>query len=143
MGLVVFDREGSGAENKTAAEIEADLERRLDVSGWDGRARAVVIDPETEIWLWSDSPHVAAAPGWTAGESELRQWLTGQGFLLAGAVKPVRPKEAMLAVLRETRVKPSAAILAEAARKVGLDRCQDRSFVRFRQILRGWFPAGT
>ena len=46
----------------------------------------------------------------------------------------------MLAVLRETRVKPSAAIFAEAARKVGLDRCQDRSFLRFRQILRDWFP---
>jgi hypothetical protein len=138
--LVVFDREGSGAEDKPAAEIEADLEGRLDVSGWDGRARVVVIDPETEIWLWSDSPHVATVLGWTAGEADLRQWLTGQGFLLAGAVKPARPKEAMLAVLRETRVKPSAAIFAEAARKVGLDRCQDRSFLRFRQILRDWFP---
>jgi hypothetical protein len=141
--LVVFDREGSGAEDKTAAEIEANLERRLDDSGWDGRARAVVIDPETEIWLWSDSPHVAAALGWTAGEVDLRQWLTGQGHLSAGAVKPARPKEAMLAVLRQTRVKPSAAIFAEAARKVGLDRCQDRSFIRFREILRDWLPPQT
>jgi hypothetical protein len=141
--LVVFDREGSGAEDKAASEIEADLERRLDISGWDGRARVVVIDPETEIWLWSDSPHVATALGWTAGEADLRQWLTGRGFLAAGQVKPARPKEAMLAVLRETRVKPSAAIFGEAARKVSLDRCQDRSFLRFRQILRDWFPPGT
>jgi hypothetical protein len=141
--LVVFDREGSGAEDKAASEIEAHLERRLDASGWNGRARAVVIDPETEIWLWSDSPHVATALGWTAGEADLRQWLTAQGFLLAGAVKPARPKEAMLAVLRETRVKPSAAIFAEAARKVGLDRCQDRSFLRLRDLLRAWFPRET
>lgn len=140
--LVVFDREGSGAEDKSAAEIEANLEQRLDESGWNGRARVVVIDPETEIWLWSDSPHVGTALGWTAGEAELRRWLTGQGFLSVGAVKPARPKEAMLAVLRQTRVKPSAAIFAEAARKVGLDRCQDRSFVRFRQILRDWLPPG-
>jgi hypothetical protein len=139
--LVVLDREGSGAEAKTAAEIETDLERRLHESGWDERARAVVIDPETEIWLWSDSPHVAAALGWTAGEAELRRWLIGQGFLAADSAKPARPKEAMLAVLRQTRVKPSAAIFAEAARKVGLDRCRDRSFLRFRQILREWLPA--
>ena len=138
--LVVFDREGSGAEDKSVTEIEADLERRLDDSGWNGRARVVAIDPETEVWLWSDSPHVATALGWTKGDADLRQWLTGQGFLTAGSGKPARPKEAMLAVLRETRVKPSAAIFAEAARKVGLDRCQDRSFLRFRQILRDWFP---
>ncbi|MGB8294767.1 MAG: hypothetical protein WCG85_05010 [Polyangia bacterium] len=139
--LVVLDREGSGAEDKSAAEIEADLERRLDESGWNGRARAVVIDPETEIWLWSDSPHVAAALGWTAGEADLREWLFRQGFLSGGARKPARPKEALLAVLRKTGVKPSASIFGEAARKVSLDRCQDRSFLRFRQILQAWLPA--
>ena len=44
--LVVLDREGSGAEDKTAAEIETELEGRLDESGWNGRAQVVVIDPE-------------------------------------------------------------------------------------------------
>jgi hypothetical protein len=44
-------------------------------------------------------------------------------------------------VLRETRVKPSASIFGEAARKFSLDRCQDRSFLRFRKILRAWLPA--
>jgi hypothetical protein len=138
--LVVLDREGSGADEKAPGEIEANLEGRLGTSGWDDRARAVVIDPELEIWLWSDSPHVATALGWIAGEADLQKWLTGQGFLSAGAVKPARPKEAMLAVLHETRVKPSASIFAEAARNVSLERCQDRSFLRFRDILRGWFP---
>ena len=139
--LVVLDREGSGAEDKTAAEIETELEGRLDESGWNGRAQVVVIDPETEIWLWSDSPHVATVLGWTAGEADLRQWLSRQGFLPAGASKPSRPKEALRAVLRETRVKPSASIFGEAARMVSLDRCQDRSFLRFRKILQAWLPA--
>jgi hypothetical protein len=138
--LVVFDREGCGAEARAPSEIEVELEALLDQQGWERRARVVVIDPELEIWLWSDSPHVARVLGWTGDGANLREWLTAKGFLSAGAIKPARPKETMKAVLRETRVKFSAAIFADAARKVSLDRCQDPSFIRFRQILRDWFP---
>jgi hypothetical protein len=49
----------------------------------------------------------------------------------------------MLAVLRETGVKPSAANFGAIARKVSIERCQDRSFVRLRELLRGWFPLET
>ena len=138
--LVVLDLEGSGAEERPPSEVEADLEQRLADSGWSHRAGVVVIDPELEIWLWSDSPHVAAALGWPASNPDLKQWMVQQGLVTADGHKPARPKEAMLAVLRETRVKPSASIFAEAARKVSIDRCQDRSFLRLRQILRNWFP---
>ena len=127
---------------KPTSEIEIDLEGRLAKLGWGERARAVAIDPELEIWLWSDSPHVDSVLGWDASRPDLRKWMVDQGLLTAGAVKPAHPKEAMDAVLRATRGKASASIFAEAARKVGLDRCQDRSFLRFRQILRDWFPAG-
>jgi hypothetical protein len=139
--LVVLDREGSGRESMRAAEIETELEERLNHSGWNGRARVVVIDPETEVWVWSDSSHVAEALGWVGERTDLREWLSRKGFIVGGALKPERPKEAMLAALRETGVKPSASIFGQLARTVSLERCQDRSFLRFRDILRAWFGA--
>jgi hypothetical protein len=131
--LMVLDWEGSGRESITAEKLEQELEAKLDHFGWEGRARVVVIDPETEIWLWSDSPHVATTFGWTTERGDMRAWLIDRGLLTADAIKPARPKEAMLEVLRATGVKPSAANFAAIARKVSLDRCQDRRFLRLRQ----------
>jgi len=62
--LLIFDHEGCGKENEPVEELERRLDTELAKSGWQDRARAVVIDPETEVWLWSDSPHVAATFGW-------------------------------------------------------------------------------
>jgi hypothetical protein len=142
-GLLIFDREGCGREDATAEVLERELDSRLDQSGWDGRARTVVIDPETEILLWSDSPHVAETFGWASDRGDLRDWLRGRNLLQAGQAKPTRPKEAMLAVLGETGVKASAANFGAIARKVSLERCQDRSFLRLRDLLRSWFGGGT
>jgi hypothetical protein len=142
--IVMLDREGSGAESKSAEEIEADLDQRLSESGWGDRARTVVLDPEIEIWVWSSSPHVDDVLRWPSGAPALREWLTGKGFLQPGEAKPARPKEALHSALREGRVKPSAALFAELASKVSLDHCQDRAFLRFRETLRAWFgPRAT
>ncbi len=62
--MVLFDRHGCGAEGRTRAELEAEVEGRLENSGWQGRCGAVVLDPELEVWVWSDSPHVAEILGW-------------------------------------------------------------------------------
>jgi hypothetical protein len=137
--IVVLDREGSGADDKQAAAIEADLEGRLAASGWGDRARVVVLDPEVEIWVWSSSIHVDEVLGWKGRTPSLREWLTEQGFLQAGQMKPERPKEALRAALRQSRIKPSAALFAQLASKVGLEGCQDRGFLRLRDTLRGWF----
>ena len=53
--LVVFNREGSGREMMNRVEIERVVENRLSLSGWDERSATVVLDPELEIWVWSDS----------------------------------------------------------------------------------------
>jgi hypothetical protein len=139
-GLLIFDHEGCGKETETAEELERRLDIDLAKTGWDDRARVVVIDPETEIWLWSDSPHVAATFGWKSEKGDLRDWLRARDFLAPGAAKPARPKEAMEAVLRETGVKASAAHFGAIARKVSLERCRDRSFNRLRTLLQAWFP---
>ena len=61
--LVLLDREGSGRESRSRLELEEDLEGRL-ATEWSERSAVVVIDPELEIWLWSDSPEVDAVLGW-------------------------------------------------------------------------------
>ncbi len=60
--LVVLDRDGCGQEHrKKRTELEQQIEERLAQSGWStGRAAAVVIEPELEAWVWSQSPHVEA-----------------------------------------------------------------------------------
>jgi hypothetical protein len=137
--ILVLDREGSGADDRPADEIEADLDNRLAQSGWGDRARAIVLDPEIEIWIWSQSPHVAEILGWAGRVPALREWLVEQGFLEAGQTKPPRPKEALHAALRRGRIKPSAALFGQLASKVGLEHCHDRGFLRLRDTLRAWF----
>ena len=137
--IVMLDREGSGADEKVAQEIEADLDSRLAESGWGDRARAVVVDPEIETWVWSQSPMVDEVLGWAGRTPGLREWLTLQGFLQAGQIKPHRPKEALRAALRQGRIKPSAALFGQLASKVGVEHCRDRSFQRLRDTLQAWF----
>jgi hypothetical protein len=49
-GIVMLDREGSGTE-KSAIELEQDLDLRL-ARSWDKRAKAIVIEPELDVWIW-------------------------------------------------------------------------------------------
>lgn len=62
--MVMFDREGCGKEDKTRVELEQQLASELSRSGWADRAAVIVIDPELEIWVFSDSPEVDKALGW-------------------------------------------------------------------------------
>lgn len=141
--VALMDREGSGQEDKSREALEEDLERRLFRSGWQGRAAAVVLDPEIEIWVWADSVHVDHELGWSQRDPGLRTWLRTQGYLAEGSSKPQRPKEAMEAALRAVRMPRSSAIYENLAEKVGLSKCQDPAFLKFRNLLRDWFPEAT
>ena len=141
--LVVFDRIGCGREALQAEDLEQAVRFRLRDSGWADRAAAVAIDPELEIWVWSDSPHVASCLGWEGGIRELRSWMASEGLWIQEHPKPADPKRALERVLRQVRKPRSSAIYARLASSVGLDRCRDPSFARLRGILSGWFaPAG-
>lgn len=139
--LVVFDREGCGS-SKTREQLEQTVERDLVGSGWHGRSAVVVIDPELEAWVWSDSPEVDKTLGWVASmQPTMRQWLGQQELLTGGATKPEHPKVAMEAVLRQTKYPRSAALYYELASRVGLARCTDASFLKLKRTLQDWFPA--
>lgn len=135
--LVVFDQAWEGAPAQDALVLEQEVRQRLGGDGW---ADVVVIDPELEAWVWSDSPHVDACLGWGNRNPGLRTWLDQQGLWRAGHPKPDDPKEAVERALLAVRIPPSSAIYGNLARSVSVERCTDGSFARFRARLGDWFP---
>lgn len=138
--LVVFDREGCGAENKSREELEGIVQNELEANGWRNRAGVVVIDPELENWVWSDSPHVDRVLGWPVKDQKLGDWLAKGQFGPLTKGKPKRPKEAMEAALRESKIPRSSSLYKELAERVSLQRCSDLAFEKLLQCLRAWFP---
>lgn len=138
--LLVFDHEGSGKESVGAIELEESLNAEFTRSVWGDNAKAIVLSPELEAWIWSDSPHVDDVTGWKNRSPRLRPWLVEKGWMETGRTKPNRPKEAFVAALKEAGVPQSASLYKQIAAKVSLRRCQDISFLRFKTILRTWFP---
>lgn len=139
--LVVFDRDGSGAEDKAREVLEREVEEGLRQKGWGDRAAAIVFDPELEIWVWSRSPHVARILGWKDAPELLWKRLDTGGDWPMQAAKPPRPKELMEKVLRETGKQRSSSHFRQLAEKVGLSRCADPAFRKLKAILRRWFPS--
>lgn len=137
--LVVMDHDGCGSESDSRVLLEERIERQLADHGWQGRCAAVVIDPELENWVWSDSPHVDETLGWDGRTPPLREWLQAQGFLKDIGAKPFPPKDAMRAALKVTKLPPSSAIFAELARTVSFQRCTDAAFLKFSKTLKHWF----
>ena len=136
--LVVLDREWKGTPANTGSELERLLEDSLRLVGSADWARAVVIDPELEVWVFSDSPHVAAALGWPTSIVELRAALENEGLWDAGHSKPQDPKAAMDWALRRANRPRSSSTYRSLARSVSIRRCADRSFLRLRELLQGW-----
>jgi len=137
--LVMLDHEGCGKE-QDRSQLESVLEKRLAGTGWEGRAAAIVIAPELENWVWSDSPKVDMALGWEEKSPSLRDWLGEKGLLQAGDVKPAEPKRAVELALWTARKPRSSAIYLELAKGVSTARCTDPAFAKLRQCLRDWFP---
>lgn len=137
--LVMFDREGCGSEGQTREELEAEIEQRLAQSGWENRAASVVLDPELEIWVWSDSPEVDRALDWSGRQPNLRSWLKTEGFVTEEGAKPEQPKEAMQRALKIARRPRSASIYRDLASKISVDRCTDAAFIKFKETLQRWF----
>ena len=130
--IIMFDREGCGQESLSREELERQVEDNLSRSGWGNRAAGIVVDPELEAWIWSDSPHVTTALGWSGRNEEVRGWLREQGFAFNVSRKPDRPKEALERALEEVRKPRSSSIYAQLARRVSLNRCNDSAFKKFK-----------
>jgi hypothetical protein len=141
--LLMFDHEGSGKEGCPRDTLQNDLAAAFQQSVWGERAKAIVLEPELEAWIWSDSPHVDDVTGWRDRAPNLRAWLVTKGWLDDGATKPARPKEAFEAALREARKPRSASLYRRLAMSVSVRRCTDSAFADFCDTLREWFPKST
>jgi len=137
--LVMLDRVGCGRERQSAEEIEDHIDRELAAGGWGERGKAVVLDPELEVWVWSGSPHVDETLGWSGRVPRLRDWLVTEGLQRQSQAKPSNPKLAMELSLREVQRPRSSSHYERLARTVSFDRCADPAFVRLRAVLSRWF----
>ena len=137
--LVMFDHEGCGREKLAPAVLANMVKTGLENNGWKGRAEAVVLAPELEIWAWTASPHVERCLGWAGRKPPLGEWLADRSLWAPGDRKPGRPKEAFEAALREARKPRSSAIYGEIARRVSLDGHTEPAFVQLTSTLRTWF----
>jgi hypothetical protein len=140
--LLMFDKAGCGQENQPRADLEVVVEAQLTASGWGDRSAAIVIEPELENWVWSDSPHVEAVLGWQGRHPNLRSWLISEGHLPDMQSKPSDPKEAMIVALRHAQVARSSSLFFQLAQRVSFERCDDPAFLKFKTTLSTWFSAG-
>jgi hypothetical protein len=138
--VVIVDEEWNGSPGAEA--IERQLWDHLGDAGWPAEmGLALVVCPEADVWLWSDSPHSAAALGW-ASWAKLRPALEGEGWLEPGQIKPKQPKEAAEWALRngERRLPRSAALYRQVTSSASVRRCEDKVLHRLLDALRTWFP---
>lgn len=137
--LLMFDLDGCGVTGTPRTALEAKVETALAAVGWKERSKSVVIAPELDVWVWSDSPWVDRILGWESRTPSLHKWLPTQGFTFADTGKPDHPKEAMEKALRVSRKPRSSSLYRQLAEKVSIDRCVDPAFLKLKSCLRNWF----
>jgi hypothetical protein len=138
--LLIFDFEGCGEENISIQKLEERIDGQLKDIGWVNKAKTIIINPELEIWVWTDSIYVDEALGWKNRVPSLRDFLMQEGYLQSGNIKPLKPKEAVESALRTVRIPRSSNIYQSLAEKISLQKCQDSAFNRFKSTLLSWFP---
>ncbi len=142
--LLIFDHDGSSKESLSLDDLENSLQRDFAGSRWrEDRAQAIVIVPELEAWVWSDSPHVARAIGWQGDRRSLYRWLIERSLMKENEAKPSSPKEARHAVLRRNQRPKGAALYKKIASRVSLKNCRDPSFRKLARAMRRWFCDGA
>ena len=139
--LAVCDHHGCGQEGKPREHVESIIAQNL-TAHWRDRSAAIVIEPELESWVWTDSPHLTKAIGWPGNPSSLRVWLKQEGFRFDHPIKPLDPKGALERVLRYMQKKKSSALYQQLSRtNVSTADCTDPAFAKLRDTLQKWFPA--
>jgi len=123
-----------------AKYLRENIRQQLYKNGWDtSNANVIVIEPELEIWVWSDSSVVAEELRLTW--DKIKALAQKRGDWPQNQMKPTRPKELLAAILRQQNSPHSSALFQALAARIGLTRCQDNAFILLRQILQNWFPS--
>jgi len=137
--LVVFDLHGSGS-HQSREDTQREVEDALHRNGWEERAKAIVIQPELEAWVWAASEKVPKILGWKKQYSDLKRWLHKQGLWPNASDKPPAPKTAMERTMSESRSRKTSRKFYELASTVNLTHCRDPAFNELKETLQAWFP---
>jgi hypothetical protein len=136
--IVMLDAQWEGAPDPV--DIRQRIDEHLNSAGWPtSRGLGIVIVPELEAWLWTDSDHTAKALGWRSRD-DLAAALTRNGYLTPSEEKPSRPKEAVLWALRQVRKPRSSTVYAAFSARASLERCADPALRELVDTVRRWFP---
>lgn len=136
--LMLLDFEGCGQEQDDPLVIEAQLDGKLQRI-WDANAKAIVISPEVDAWLWGNDAVLRDALHWPQNGT-IRDWLRGKGFEFNADDKPLRPKEALDAMRPVHKQARSSAMYERVTKRISLQNCTDPAFIRVRTQLQTWFP---
>ncbi len=90
--LVLFDRAGCGDEMTERQAVQTAVEENLCRAGWANSSRVIVIEPELEMWVWSESANVGKLLGWNEGTGALREWLHEKHLWPDDKTKPPAPR---------------------------------------------------
>jgi hypothetical protein len=134
--LMLLDFEGCGQEDDPLG-LESELDRQLQAV-WGERAKAIVISPEVDVWLWGADNALREAVHWPQ-HGPIRDWLQGRGFEFNADGKPLRPKEALDAMRPVHKQPRSSALYEKITGKISLQKCTDPAFIRLRSQLGIWF----
>lgn len=131
--VVIVDADWTGSPG--AAAIREHISERVAVT-WKEFA-VIVIEPELEAWIMSESPHLV---GILHCPKDYRQILQDAGFWQDNTAKPPQPKEALDHLRRKHRVRVFNADFGKLAQAMSVRQCQDPAFNQLRDHLRAWFP---
>lgn len=134
--IVVLDYEGSGWSGD-AESLRSFIVNNLLANGWT-KAQAIVIQPELEAWVWSQSNQVSSILGWEELQ-DMKSWLGEKGFQFHENGKPFYPKEAMQTILKKTKTAKSSSLYSDLASRVSFTNCTDTSFNLLKTTLQQWF----
>ena len=87
-----------------------------------------------EAWKW-----VRCCFASTGAEPD-RDFLRAKGFEFGPDGKPLRPKEALEAMVPVHRQPRSSALYEKVTNRISLQNCRDPAFLRLNQQLQAWFP---
>jgi hypothetical protein len=136
--LLIFDFEGSGSDAGSALVLEEQLDQEL-AAKVGPNAKAIVIEPEADVWVWGSDNALAEVFEWPLAIG-IRDWLRNKGHEFDGADKPIRPKEALEALIPVHKKPRSSALYKKITSRISLARCHDPAYLRLRNTLRAWFP---
>ena len=139
--LMLLDFEGCGTQLLDPIALERELDQQIRVT-WSDEGKTIVIAPEVDIWLWGSDNALHEVFQWPL-QVGVRDFLHAKGFVFSADGKPLRPKEALEAMVPVHRQARSSALYEKVTNKISLQNCRDPAFLRLREQLRIWFsPVG-